>query len=348
MPALSSGGQSRLWLVTCVVTLWWSPTAWAQKTDTVVMKNGDQITVEIKKLERGRLEASTDGMGSLLIEWDDVDHLSSPKRFQVEIQTGERYVGSLAATDTTGELVVAGTQPVTLTLDRVVRINPADPSFWSQWDGAIDVGYDFTTAGESTQWTLSSSFTRRAEQLETRITCDSFFSSKQGADDTSRHSFGVDFVRFVGQRWGLLALGQFDRNDELQLGLRSQIGGAYQYRLVQTNAMRLGAAAGVAVNHEEFLDDTPGQNNVEAIVATRFEAFTFDTPKTDVTTTLTVFPSLTQWGRTRLEFDIAVRRELAKDFFFSVSLQDSFDSNPPSENAVHNDFNVVSSFGWSF
>ena len=82
------------------MTLCWSPSTWAQKTDTVVMNNGDRATVEIKKLERGRLEASTDGMGTLLIEWDDIDHLSSPKRFEVETQTGERYVGSLAATDT--------------------------------------------------------------------------------------------------------------------------------------------------------------------------------------------------------------------------------------------------------
>ena len=330
------------------MTLCWSPSTWAQKTDTVVMNNGDRATVEIKKLERGRLEASTDGMGTLLIEWDDIDHLSSPKLFEVETQTGERYVGSLAATDTARELIVTGDRTVTLELDRVVRIDPADSSFWSQWDGAIDIGYDFTKAGESTQWTASSRFTRRAERLETSIAGSSFYSSKQGAEDTSRHSLGVDVVRFVGQRWGLLALGQVERNDELQLRLRSQTGGGYQYRFVQTNSIRFGAAAGVALNREEFLDDTPGQNNLEALFSTQFEAFTFDTPKTDVTTTLIVFSSLTQWGRTRLEFDISVRRELAKDFFFSVSLQDSFDSNPPSENAVRNDFNVVSSFGWSF
>lgn len=117
---------------------------------------------------------------------------------------------------------------------------------------------------------------------------------------------------------------------------------------MQTNSVLLRAAAGIAVNREEFLDDTPGQNNLEAVFATRFEAFTFDTPKTDVTTGFVVFPNLTDWGRTRLELDISVRRELAADFFFSVGVQDSFDSDPPSENAARNDFNVFTSFGWSF
>ena len=145
-----------------------------------------------------------------------------------------------------------------------------------------------------------------------------------------------------------MALGQFDRNDELQLALRSLAGGAYQYRFVETNSILFGAAAGIAVNREEFLDDTPGQNNMEAVFATRFEVFTFDTPKTEVTTAFLVFPSLTDWGRTRLELDVSVRRELVTDFFFSVSFLDSFDSDPSSENAARNDFNVVSSFGWSF
>ena len=171
---------------------------------------------------------------------------------------------------------------------------------------------------------------------------------REGAEDTSRHSLGISLTRFVGERWGLLALGRFDQNDELQLALRSQVGGGYQYRFVQTNSLLFGTAAGIAVNHEEFLDDTPGQNNLEAIFTTRFEAFTFDRPKTDLTTAFVIFPSLTDWGRTRLELDVSVRRELVADFFFSVSFKDSFDSDPSSENAARNDFSVVSSFGWSF
>ena len=312
------------------------------------MLNGDRVTVEIKKLERGRLEASTDDMGTLLIERENIEELSSPSRYEVRTQNGDRYVGSLSSNGTARELVVTGPPSTILEFDDIILIAPVNQGFWSQWEGAVDVGYDFTKAAGSTQWTMSSSFVRRAERLETRLTGDSFFSSKEGAEDTSRHSFGINLLRFVGQRWGLLALGQFDRNDELQLALRSQAGGAYQYRFVQTNSILFGTAAGIAVNREEFLDDTPGQNNLEAVFATRFEAFTFDTPKTEVTTAFLVFPNLTDWGRTRVELDASVRRELVADFFFSVSFRDSFDSDPPSETTPRNDFSVFSSFGWSF
>ena len=39
----------------------------APKTDVVVLKNGDKITGEVKTLERGRLEFSTDSMGTVYI-----------------------------------------------------------------------------------------------------------------------------------------------------------------------------------------------------------------------------------------------------------------------------------------
>lgn len=346
--ALSCAGPSRLCLVTCVMTLLWSPSAWAQKTDTVVMNNGDRITIEIKRVERGRLQASTDGMGTVYIEWDDIDQLTSPARFEVQVRSGQRFVGTLEATNMTREVLVRSDQPVTIQLDRVVTITPVNQRFWQQWDGNIDLGYNFARAGESTQLTVSTRFTRRAERLETSVFADSFFSAKEGAEDTSRHSYGLSFLRHIGQRWGLTVLGQFDRNDELQLALRSLVGGGYVRTLIQSNVVTLRALAATVVNREEFLDETAGRNNVEASFGTDFQWFTYDTPRTDVTSTFVVFPSLSALGRTRLELDVRLRRELVSDLFFSVSFQDSYDSDPPSENAARNDFSVVTSFGWSF
>ena len=348
MSALSCAVQSRLCLVTCVMTIWWSPSVWAQKTDTVLMNNGDRITVEIKRVERGRLQASTDGMGTVYIEWDDIDQLTSKARFEVEVRSGQRFVGSLEATNTIREVLVRSDQPVTIQLDRVVTMTPVNQRFWRQWDGNIDLGYNFAKAGESTQLTVSSRVTRRAERLETSVFGDSFFSAKEGAENTSRHSAGLSFLRHVGQRWGLTALGQFDRNDELQLALRSLVGAGYVRTVLQSPVVTLRAMGAAVVNREEFLDETAGQNNVEAAFGADFQWFTYDTPKTDLTMTFVVFPNLSDWGRTRLELDVRVRRELVSDLFFSVSFQDSFDSDPPSESAARNDFNVVSSFGWSF
>ena len=41
--------------------------ALAAKTDVVTLKNGDRITGEVKRLDRGRLRYSTDDMGTIYI-----------------------------------------------------------------------------------------------------------------------------------------------------------------------------------------------------------------------------------------------------------------------------------------
>ena len=67
----------------------------AAKTDIVELANGDRMTCEIKKLDRGKLTVKTDGLGTVSIEWDDIQHITSAQRFNVELASGERTVGSL-------------------------------------------------------------------------------------------------------------------------------------------------------------------------------------------------------------------------------------------------------------
>ena len=40
------------------------------RTDVVTLANGDRITGEVVRLERGRLEFKTDDAGTLYLEWD--------------------------------------------------------------------------------------------------------------------------------------------------------------------------------------------------------------------------------------------------------------------------------------
>jgi hypothetical protein len=61
-----------------------------------------------------------------------------------------------------------------------------------------------------------------------------------------------------------------------------------------------------------------------------------------------VFPSLTDLGRVRLEGDLRVRYEVLRDFFLTVSLQNSFDSRPPSPDTPKSDFTTALSISWKF
>ena len=64
------------------------PAAAADKTDVVLIVNGDRLTGEVKSLERGRLRFKTAATDTISIEWDDVASLRSNQNIQVETEDG--------------------------------------------------------------------------------------------------------------------------------------------------------------------------------------------------------------------------------------------------------------------
>jgi hypothetical protein len=58
-----------------VFAIWIStalPALGQPRTDVVKLANGDHVTGEILRLERGRLELKTDDAGTIAFEWDNI------------------------------------------------------------------------------------------------------------------------------------------------------------------------------------------------------------------------------------------------------------------------------------
>jgi len=55
------------------------------KVDRIEKQNGDLLTCEVVSLRRGVLQAKTDGMGTVTIEWNKIVRLTSPVLFEVEL-----------------------------------------------------------------------------------------------------------------------------------------------------------------------------------------------------------------------------------------------------------------------
>ena len=90
----------------------------AQKTDVIVLRNGDRITGEIKGLVRGKLEVSTDNLSTVLITWVEVVELRTKRMFVVELITGERTFGTLHS-HRSGDVDIVGLETRTVALSTI-------------------------------------------------------------------------------------------------------------------------------------------------------------------------------------------------------------------------------------
>ena len=315
-PTKPSAKISRIIFIAALMLLVSCASLFAEKTDVVVLANGDKITGEIKKLERGKLEFKTDDMGTVYMDWTKITQITSKRSFDVELQSGERHIGTLPETTEARKMVVS-TDEGTIILDilSVVLITPIEARFKERFKGYIDVGFSFQKANQLTNWILGTDLTYRTVKWATKAEGFSYFSKQKGVEGTTRHSLSLRLSRLMKNRWQASLLTMIQHNEELGLKLRATFGGGAGRHLVQTNQILLLMAGGAAATREQFFGSDEVHYNAELLGALSLQAFRFDDPKLDATLGLTVYPSITDFGRVRMEFNGRVRYQLFKDFY---------------------------------
>ena len=340
-------GRSCLWLL-ALLFAWES--AISADTDTVIFENGDRLTGELKSLQRGKLKFKTDATGTISIEWDKVAYLRSEQNVQVDTNTGKRYLGHLVATQASNKVSVS-TASGTVELDAmsVVMLAPIEERGINRLDGNVTAGYNFAKASSVQQVQLGLDLAIRSEVRVINVSASSSQSDSADSEASQRHNLGMGYSRLRANHWFNFGNVNFDSNDELNLDLRTSFGAGIGRYLKQTNSAVLAVAAGLQVSREDYTSGTEENNDtVEAVLALDWDWFRYDTPELDLSTSLRVFPNLSDTGRVRGEFDIRLRWEIIEDLFWQLSFYESFDSNPTVDDTPSTDYGITTSLGWQF
>ena len=316
----------------------------AQKTDSVWIRNGDHITGEIKSLSRALLEYSTDDLGTIYIEWDKVERITSPATFEVQLISGKKFYGPLGLAPA-GLVVV---EADTLLLREIVGIAPIKGSLLARLSGYFDLGFSYQKAHETVQLTTGTKVMYRGTLVETTFELTTFIEDRDDAVETSRLSTGLTERFLFGERWSAgLGIG-FDRNDELDLAGRVRIIGFGSRALAQSNHIDFRASGGLMVTRERYFSSDTTSHGFEGVVTVEFNAFRYDRPKLSASVKSQAFPSFTVKGRIRLQNDLRVSYELVKDFMLTATLFDAYDNKPQAVGAPKNDFGTTLAISWSF
>jgi len=322
------------------------------KIDEITLTNGSFIVGEIKRLESGKLEVSTSDMGTVQIEWVAVRRMQSPQLFNVEIADGSTLAGALSALDAAGLCAIVGPEgELELELVDIVRITELERRFWSRWAGHTDFGFVYGSANAQTDVSLDAAATYTAEQFQFHGTLSGTLSDRDEATRTSRGSLTTAYQRLLRNRWFWVATCDLSRNEELDLDLRASAIGEYGRYIRRSARSQLAAAGGLAATRERYTDQD-GEWNIEGVVDGLYELYLFEGRETTLATRLTVFPSLTTSGRFRVELSSSLRRKLVRDFILSLTLEESYDSKPPSTgtetDTKKSDLRFRTTLGWSF
>ena len=325
-----------------------APALLAQKTDVVVLSNGDRITGEIKSYSQGKLVLDTSHSGWVKVKWSLIESISSVNEFDIELIDGRHVYGSLAPSKPPGLLsIVSGSNTMSISFFEVYDLTPLFQSFWRRWEGSLDAGFNYTDQSSIVQLNFDASATYRMRQSEIVSNLSAFFSRQEGVTGASRASFSSRYDRFLGQRWLVLGGVGVERNVQLGLDLRLLAGVGGGYNVIQTNQTQLTPFAGIVGTRETPVEGDP-TGNLEGLLGGRYTYFMYDFPKVTVAAEVQVYPSFTVGGRVRVEANASLKREIVSDFYLSLALFDSYDSRDPSTLQSKNDWGPTLSIGWQF
>jgi hypothetical protein len=334
-----------------------APLSAREKTDVLVMKNGDRLTCEVKGLEAGVLYVKLDYVeGTISVQWSKVARLESSRLFIVKTENGSVYTGRPSTTAAPGDqpakIQVAETPDKKVVIDRsqIVAMGRTSEKFWQRFNGDISTGIIYSKGNQAAQYNLSSLVEYPRERWAAQASFDSSLSSSTGATASTRHQLNFGALRLL--RWNnyfYSGVASFLQSSEQGIGLQTNFGGGIGRYLKNTNRAKISMLGGLAWQRTKYDEPTGAllttQNVTAAMIAADVKVFKFK--KTRLNLSATLIPAISEPGRVYFRTNGSYYVKLFSNLSWNFSFYGSWDNRPPGR-LSGSDYGTSSGLGWTF
>jgi Holliday junction resolvase len=214
------------YLLLCLLIFLSSPLAAREKTDVLVMRNGDRLTCEIKSLDSDVLYIRLDYvLGTISVDWSKVDHIESKQLFLVKTQDGSVYSGALSTTVSSGarpvmiEVLEPSSTKVALDKSQITQMEQTAENFLQRFNGQIVLGSIYNRGNQSAQYNLNGDVNYPRERW-------SALSSSNGSSVSTRNDIELSALRLLRwSNWYYTGVTEFLQSSQQGITLQSTFGG---------------------------------------------------------------------------------------------------------------------------
>ena len=340
----------------CAFLLLCHPLLARQKSDVLVMRNGDRLTCEIKSLRADVLYVSLDyALGTVSIDWFKIDHLESSQLFMVKTADGNVYTGTLSMPKTEGarpvsiEVLEPAGETVELPRANVTRMDQGFQSFWHRFNGSVGLGAIYNKGNDSTQYSLSSDVNYPRERWAASVSYDSTLSSSTGTSASSRNQ--VDASAYHLMRWNnwyYKGAADFLQSSVQDIDLQSTFAGGVGRYLKNTNHIAITLTGGLAyqrITYGQTVVAAPAENVTSAWFSSQVKLYKFD--RTNLTVEASLLPALSDPGRVHFNLNTSYYVKIWSDFKFNISFYGNWDTRPP-HTFSGSDYGTSTGLSWTF
>ncbi len=308
------------------------------KTDVLVMKNGDRLTCEIKGLDQGTLYVSFDYiLGTSSVQWSKVAYLESKQPFIVKTADGSVYTGTLSTAETEDkrpvkiEVTESSDKQTVLPRAEIVQMGETSDKFWQRFSGDINSGIIFSKANQNTQYSLEADTLYLRERWSANASYSSTLSASSGNSSSTRNQLSLGGRRLLPwNHYFYTGIASFLQSSEQDINLQSNLAAGFGRYFKNTNHATIAVVGGLAwqrTNYKNVGAPVPTEDVAAALVGLEMKFFRFN--KTNFSLTTTFFPALSEPGRIYVNTNATYYIKITGDLSWNVSFYGNWDNQPP-------------------
>jgi hypothetical protein len=215
--------------------------------------------------------------------------------------------------------------------------------------GDISLGFNYAKSNSNLQFNFSNSTTYRRPKKEFTLKLNSVITSNNPDSAISRkQDASISYFRILKNTLFLTNLLGWQENTELGIANRFLFTSGGGKIFVNNNHQRFQAGGGLSFNMEESSQDLNYTENLDFMAMIMYKQFRYSAPKLSIDVVYLIYPSITDWGRVRMDLQLNLKKEIFKDFNVGLSSYYSYDSRPPAGAASKNDYGINFTISYMF
>lgn len=329
-----------------------------EKTDVIVMKNGDRFTCEVKGLSGGVLAVDLNYVdGTISLQWSEVARLESSQLFVVNMQDGTVHAGTIttaeaAAANQPMKINIAETEEKAVTIEttQIAKMSETSQQFWKRFNGGINFGINYSKGNEATQYSFGTQTEYLRERWAASAGFNSNLSSNSGSATSTRNQFGFNGYHLLPrEKYYYGAVGNLLQSAVQGINLQTTLGGGIGRFLKNSNRMTITLLAGLAWQSTEYHQSTglsqERQNLAAGLINAKWRVFKFK--KTNLDASAIFIPALSDPGRLFFSTNATYYLKLFSNLNWNLSFYGNWDNRPPPTFSG-SDYGTTSGLSWTF
>jgi hypothetical protein len=321
-----------------------------QDKDTVILYNGQVLIGAVQGANLGVISIDDIDLKMQNIKMYKIKTLIILERFKIEMVDKRILYGSLKTSGKDGwvDIFTDEGERIPIHITQIFHLISLDNNFFIRLNGNVAAGLSFTKSSGIGQVNFSANV-----QYATRHVDYQLMTSSIGSIDSGRYSRDNENIQLIGSyelgpTWIVASSLQYQRNLELSISHRFLALIGPGNKLVIKKNWRLLAITGITFSTEKSTEGVSSVLLYEVPIMLQFNFYQFHHPDITISSTQSVYFSLSQSGRIRYDGSTNFSWQLIRYFYLNINPYTNFDSKPPAGSGSTFDFGLVVGLSYKF